>query len=138
MAFEGIQTKLGWYVASTAFGTTDQYCGVFLSTATNAEPDVRIRITSGERIAGILDDLGSESSGSAVGIVVYGVTKFRFSSTHAAIAVMDPLYTRSDGTFNNASSSSFYPAGYALDALAADTSGIISGFVSPSLSNRAT
>src|SRR3990167_7039538 len=101
MAYEGMQTKLGFYVASTSFATTDQYCGVFLSTATNAVPDVRIRITSGEFINGILDDLGAETSGSAVGIVINGVTKFRFSSTHGAIAVNEPLYCRGDGTFNN-------------------------------------
>ena len=101
-------------------------------------PDVRIRITEGSFINGILDDLGAETSGSAVGIVVHGVTKFRFSSTHGAIAVNEVLYSRADGTFNNVSSSGYYPVGYALDALAADTSGIISGFVNPSLNQRTT
>ena len=139
MAYQGIQQSLGWFVASTSFASTDQYCAVALSTATNAAPgDVRIVATSGVFANGILDDLGAETSGSAVKIIVWGVTKFRFSSTHGAIAVNDPLYSRGDGTFNNVSSSGFYPVGYSFDALAVDTSGIISGFVMPSLNQRTT
>ena len=138
MAYEALQVVDGHYIASTSFASTDQYCGVFYSTATNTPPDVRITITSGGFCNGILDDLGAETSGSAVRVVVYGKSKLRFSSTHGAIAVNDPIYVRGDGTFNNVSSSGFYPVGWSLDSLAADTSGIITGWVQPSINQRTT
>lgn len=139
MAYEGLQpTNIGWYIASTSFASTDQYCAVVLSTTVNSPPDVRITATEGVFANGILDDLGAETSGSAVRIVTFGVSKGRFGSTHAAVTVNAPLYAHSNGTLRATSSSGFYPIGYALEPLAADTSGIISIFVNPQLTQRST
>lgn len=133
MAYEGIQQSIGWFPASTAFGTTDQHCLVKFSSSGTIGTDIRITDTSGEFANGVLDDLGAETSGSACRVVVYGVAKVRVSSTHGAIAINNRLFSRDNGTVNNVSSSTFVAVGYALQALAADTSGIISAFISPQL-----
>lgn len=139
MAYEALQSVVGWIQASTSFSSTDQYCLVTFSTTTNAAPgDVRISATQGEFCNGVLDDLGAETSGSAVRVVIGGVTKFRVGSTHAAIAVNTVLYSGGAGTVHTATSSGYYPVGYALEAIAADTTGIIAGVVWPSLNQRTT
>lgn len=138
MAFEGLQTAIGWYVASTAFSSTDQYSLVKFSSSGAIGTDVRVSDTVGEFCNGVLDDLGTGSSGSAVRVVVQGVTKVLCGSTHAAIAVNSVLYSNSSGYVMVTSSSGFYPVGYALEAIAADTTGIISAWIGPSLNQRTT
>lgn len=139
MAYQANQEVIGNYLASTSFASTDQYCAVFFSSSGgNNPPDVRITDTEGMFANGILDDLGAETSGSAVRVVVWGQAKARFGSTHAAVTVNAPLYAHSNGTIRATSSSSFYPLGWSLEPLAADTSGIISIFVNPERSARST
>lgn len=137
MAYELPGLSLGMYRASTSFASTDQYCFVTLSTTTNNPPDVRIVATSGTQVVGVLQDV-PDSSGDSANVCVFGVSKIRFSSTHAAVTVLSPLYSRDDGTANAGTSSSFYVAGYALEPLAADTSGIISMWLNPGLRTGTT
>lgn len=127
MAIQDWGLDVGLYQASTDFDSTDTFCFVALSTATNAAADVRIIATSGAQIFGILQE-DSPSSGVGVDVRVFGISKLRFSSTHAAVAFMSPIYSRNDGTGNAGTSSSFHIGAFGLEALAADTSGIISVF----------
>lgn len=138
MAYEGPNTKLGFFISSTAFGTTDQYSLVKFSSSGTIGTDIRISDTQGEICHGILDDLGSESSGSACGVVIAGITKAIAGSTHGAITVGTVLYSGGAGNVHTATSSGYYPVGYALEALAADTSSIISINLMPSLNQRTT
>lgn len=138
MAIEGTQSLIGWFQASTSFASTDQYSLVKFSTTTNAAGDVRISDTQGEFCNGVLQDLGAGTSGSAVPIAIGGVTKFFVGSTHAAIAMNTILYSGGAGNVHTATSSGYYPVGYALESLAADTSGIISGVYVQSLNQRTT
>src|SRR3990167_2267629 len=139
MAYQDPQSAIGFVQASTSFASTDQYCLVKFSTPTNAAPgDIRISDTQGEFCNGVLDDLGAETSGSACRVVIGGLTKFRASTTHAAIAVNTILYSGGAGTGHTATSSGYSPVGYALEAVAADTTAIIAGVFIQSLNQRTT
>lgn len=119
---------IGAFVASTDFDSTDQFTFVNLSTATNDPPDVRVVATSGAQVFGILQE-DSPSSGVGVLVRTFGPSKLRFSSTHAAVTVGSAIYSRDNGTGQSGTSSSFHIAAYALEDLAADTSGVISVFL---------
>lgn len=137
MAYESFQSAIGFVPASTSFASTDQYCFVKFSTTTNAAPgDIRISDTQGEFCNGILDDLGAETSGSACRVVTFGLTKIRVSTTHAAIAVNTALYSGGAGTAHTATSSGYFVLAYALEAVAADTTAIISCYLNPSFAQR--
>lgn len=138
MAFEQPFGKVGLFIASTSFSSTDQYCLVKVSTSGAVGTDVRISDTQGEMVFGVLDDIGAGTSGSAVPIVTEGVAKVLAGSTHAAITVGTILYSGGGGNVHTATSSGYYPVGMALEALAADTSGIISAYVRPSFNVRST
>lgn len=130
MAYESPAFNVGIFQASTSFASTDQYCFVTLSTTVNSPPDVRIVATSGVMVFGVYQGAAC-SSGDACDVMVAGVSKLRFSSTHAAVAVMDRIYSRNDGTGNSGTTESFNIAALALEGLAADTSGIISVLLTP-------
>ena len=90
MAYEIPGFSLGMYRASTSFASTDQYCFVTLSTTVNSPADVRIVATQGNQVVGVLQDV-PDSSGDSCNVAVFGVSKIRLSSTHAAVAVVSPL-----------------------------------------------
>lgn len=138
MAIEGLQRSLGWFGASTSFASTDQYSLIKFSSSGTIGNDVRISDTQGEFCHGVLQDLGSGSSGSAVAVCVNGVTKVRVGTTHGAIALGTILYSGGAGSAHTATSSGYYPIGYALDSIAADTTGIISMYFQTSLNTRST
>lgn len=121
MAFELNQDRIGHLTAAGDYNdAADQYC-VVRSTGTN----FTIQTTAGGVAIGVLQD--RPSSGNAGNIAVFGVTKVRVNTTaHAAIAVSDKLCASTAGGVIASTLAARYVLGRALEALAANTTGIIS------------
>ena len=115
------QVLLGTLTASSDYNdAADQYTFV-TSTGTNFKKVT----TAGAPVLGVLQD--RPSSGTAGTICIHGVTKVRVSNTtHAAIAVMDKLRCSTvSGAMPSTANVAYYVVGRALEALGANTTGII-------------
>lgn len=126
MAYEIPGIILGTLKAAGDYNdSTDQFCvvqqtsGALFATCTTGSQDV----------IGILQD--KPSSGYAGQIMIHGVSKVRVISTgHGAIAVGDKLCASSEGGAVRSTLGTHYVFGRAMEALAANTTGIITCFLS--------
>ena len=121
------QLILGTLTASSDYNdAADQYTFV-TSTGSNFKKVT----TAGGVVLGVLQD--RPSSGTPGAICVAGVTKVRVSNTtHTAIAVMDKLRCSTvSGAMPSTANVAYYVAGRALEALAANTTGIITMLLRP-------
>lgn len=115
------QLILGTLTASSDYNDANDQFTCVTSTGSNFKKQT----SAGGPVLGILQD--RPSSGTAGAICVGGVTKARVSNTsHAAIAVMDKLRCSSNGGIMPSSASvTNYVIGRALEALASNTTAVI-------------
>lgn len=128
MAYELSQFRFGSLTASSDYNDfPDQYTCVTSTGGTGFKK----QFTAGAPVLGILQDL--PSSGTPGLLCVVGVTKARvLNTTHAAIAVMDKLRCSTlGGVMPSSALVTNYVIGRSLEALAANTTGIITIILRP-------
>lgn len=121
MAFELQQFTDGTKTAAGDYNdAADQYC-LYRTTGSN----FTLQTTVGGVVYGVLQD--RPSSGTPGTLCILGVTKARcVNATHTAIAVGDKLRCSSaGGIMPSTANVGYYVIGRALEALGANTTGII-------------
>lgn len=125
MAWESPIQNLGQFTASSDYNdAADQFVCVRLTTA-----GALVKSTVATQwVIGVLQD--RPSSGFAANIMTQGVTKVRVTSTsHSAIVYGNKLSPSTDGAVVPSTLLTRYVIGRALENLAANTTGIITMFI---------
>lgn len=121
MAYELQQFTVGTLTAAGDYNDDlDQFC-LYRTTGSN----FTLQTTIGAPVFGVLQD--RPSSGTPGTLCVLGVTKARcLNTSHAAIAVGDKLRCSTlGGIMPSSANVAYYVIGRALEALASNTTGVI-------------